>query len=94
MTSLTVNDPITAFKFYSKVLGFAQRMYVPEAKLAIVVSPEDPGGTGLMLEPNDNPISKTFQQAPYAQHLPAIVLGVDDIQGEYARLKGLGVKFY
>ena len=31
MTSLLVDDPIKAFKFYTEVLGFVERMYVPEA---------------------------------------------------------------
>ncbi|HUE75800.1 MAG TPA: VOC family protein, partial [Chloroflexota bacterium] len=52
MTSVLVDDPIKAFKFYTEVLGFAERLYMPEAQLAIVVSPEEPNGTGLLLEPN------------------------------------------
>jgi predicted enzyme related to lactoylglutathione lyase len=93
LTSAIVNNPNEAFKFYTEVLGFVKRMYIPEANLAIVVSPEEPNGTGLLLEPNDNPIGKTFQQALYKQGLPAIVLSVEDIQKEYERLKKLGVVF-
>jgi predicted enzyme related to lactoylglutathione lyase len=93
LTSILVDDPIKAFKFYTEVLGFAERMYVPEADLAIVASPEEPGGTGLLLEPNDNPIAKPFQQGIYEQGLPAIVFGVEDVQREYERLKSLGVVF-
>ena len=68
-------------------------MYIPEARLAIVVSAEEPAGTGLLLEPNDNPISKPFQEAVYQQGLPMIVFGVEDIQKEFERLKALGVAF-
>jgi predicted enzyme related to lactoylglutathione lyase len=93
LTSVIVNNPIEAFKFYTEVLGFVKRMYIPEANLAIVVSPEEPNGTGLLLEPNDNPIGKTFQEALYKQGLPAIVMGVEDVQKEYERLKNLGVVF-
>jgi predicted enzyme related to lactoylglutathione lyase len=93
LTSVIVKNPIEAFKFYTEVLGFVKRMYIPEANLAIVVSPEDPNGTGLLLEPNDNPIGKTFQEALYIQGLPAIVMGVEDVQKEYERLKDLGVVF-
>jgi predicted enzyme related to lactoylglutathione lyase len=93
LTSVIVNNPNEAFKFYTEVLGFVKRMYIPEANLAIVVSPEEPNGPGLLLEPNDNPIGKTFQEALYRQELPAIVLGVEDIQKEYERLKKLGVVF-
>jgi predicted enzyme related to lactoylglutathione lyase len=93
MTSIPVNDPIAAFKFYTEVLGFKERLYMPEMYLAIVVSPEDPQGTGLLLEPNSNPVSKTYQEAVYNMGLPLIVFGVDDIQKEYERLKSRGVVF-
>src|SRR5436853_1173203 len=93
MTSVPVESPVKAFKFYTEVLGFIERLYMPEATLAIVVSPEEPNGTGLLLEPNENPLSKTFQEGVYKAGLPLIVFGVADIQQEYARLKGLGVVF-
>jgi catechol 2,3-dioxygenase-like lactoylglutathione lyase family enzyme len=93
LVSVFVDDPIKAFKFYTEVLGFIERVYMPEAKLAIVASPEEPGGTGLLLEPNDNPISKTFQEGVYKLGLPVIIFGVDDVQKEYERLKSRGVVF-
>jgi catechol 2,3-dioxygenase-like lactoylglutathione lyase family enzyme len=93
LTSIFVDDPARAFKFYTEVLGFVERMYIPEASLAIVASPEEPGGTGLLLEPNDNPIAKTYQEAIYQQGLPAIVFGVESVQEEYDRLKSQGVEF-
>lgn len=93
LTSVLVNDPAAAHKFYTEVLGFTSRMFMPEARLAIVASPENPSGTGLLLEPNDNPVGKTFQEGIYRQGLPAIVFGVDDIQSEYERLKARGVVF-
>jgi predicted enzyme related to lactoylglutathione lyase len=93
LCSIPVNDPITAFKFYTEVLGFIERVYMPEALVAIVASPEEPNGTGLLLEPNNNPISKTFQEAVYAQDLPLIVFGTEDCQKEYERLKARGVVF-
>lgn len=93
LTSVLVDDPIKAFKFYTEVLGFVEKLYVPEAYLAIVVSPEDPNGTGLLLEPNNNPIAKPFQAGVYEQGLPIIVFGVADIQAEYERLKARGVVF-
>jgi len=73
--------------------GFIEKMHVPEAYLAIVASPEDPDGTKLLLEPNDNPIAKTYQEGIYKSGLPVIVFGVEDIHGEYERLKKLGVVF-
>ena len=93
LTSVFVHNPIEAFKFYTEVLGFTSKMYMPEANLAIVASPEDPDGTGLLLEPNDNPIAKTYQQAIYKAGIPVIVFSADDIQLEYERLKERGVIF-
>jgi predicted enzyme related to lactoylglutathione lyase len=93
LTSVIVDDPMKAFAFYTDVLGFVEKVYMPEANLAIVVSPEDPEGTALLLEPNDNPIASTFQEAVYSQGLPLIVFGVQDVQEEYDRLKNLGVVF-
>jgi predicted enzyme related to lactoylglutathione lyase len=93
LVSVLVDDPIKAFKFYTEVLGFIERVYMPEARLAIVASPEAPQGAGLLLEPNDNPIAKPFQAGVYQQGLPVIVFGVEDIQKEYERLKKLGVVF-
>ena len=93
LTSVFVDDPNKAFKFYTEVLGFVEKMYIPEAYLAIVASPEEPAGTGLLLEPNSNPIASTYQQALYKAGLPVIVFGVEDIQKEYERLKLAGVVF-
>lgn len=93
MTSVYVTSPAEAFRFYTEVLGFVERMYMPEAQLAIVASPEAPDGTGLLLEPNDNPIARTYQQALYAAGLPVIVFSVDDLEREYQRLTERGVVF-
>jgi predicted enzyme related to lactoylglutathione lyase len=93
LTSVPVNNPIEAFTFYTEVLGFVKRLYMPEAYLAIVASPEDPDGTGLLLEPNNNPIAKTFQEGVYQAGLPIIVFGTAHIHQEYERLKALGVVF-
>jgi len=93
LTSIPVNDPLTAHKFYTETLGFISKLYMPEHYLAIVASPEQPDGTSLLLEPNANPISKSFQEGCYNAGLPIIVFGVEDVQKEYERLKGLGVVF-
>lgn len=93
LTNVYVPDPIAAHQFYTEVLGFASKVFMPDGYLAIIASPEDMNGTRLMLEPNSNPIAKAYQEGLYAAGLPAIVFSVDDIQQEYERLKGLGVIF-
>ena len=94
LTSVSVNDPVEAFKFYTEILGFREKLFMPEMKLAIVVSPEEPNGTALLLEPNENNLgTKEYFDNVYNAGLPVIVFGVDDVQAEYNRLTKLGVKF-
>ncbi len=93
MVSIIVNDPLKAYAFYTETLGFVRRMFVPDARLAIVTAPEDPDGTGLLLEPNDHPASKAFQQTMYSEGFPVMVFSVTDIHETYARLKEKGVAF-
>lgn len=93
MTSVFVPDPIAAFKFYTEALGFKEHLLMPEAYLAIVVSPEEPNGIALMLEPNHNPIAKTYQEALFKSNIPCIVFGTTDLEKEYETLKGKGVVF-
>ena len=93
LTSVYVDDPAKAFRFYTEVLGFVERLYIAEAQLAIVASAEAPDGTGLLLEPNNNPIAQTYQQALYQAGLPAIVFTTQDIHQEQARLQERGVVF-
>ena len=93
MTSVFVHDPIDAFKFYTEVLGFSEKIFTPESWLAIVVSSEDRDGTALLLEPNHNAIAKSFQQALYKKNIPVIIFTVPDISAECERLKAKGVVF-
>ena len=93
LTSISVNDPIEAFMFYTQKLGFLEKMYKPEMKLAIVVSPEDPDGTAILLEPRGNLGSDIFYDGIYNAGMPVIVFGVDDVEAEFERLKDKGVVF-
>lgn len=93
MVSIFVNNVDKAFRFYTEVLGFKERMYLPEHYVAIVVSPEQPEGTSLLLEPNDNPIASDYQQALWKAALPAMTLSATDIHQEYQRLSAAGVVF-
>ena len=90
-----VDDQDKALKFYTEVLGFVKKRDIPvgEAKFLTVVSPEEPDGTELLLEPSDNPAAKTFKKAIFEQGIAATAFAVEDIQKEYERMKKLGVKF-
>jgi predicted enzyme related to lactoylglutathione lyase len=93
LTSIFVNDPVAAFKFYTEVLGFVEKLYLPEQNLAIVASPEEPNGTGLLLEPNDSELARTYQNGLFAAGIPAIIFGVTDLQTEHKKLVAKGVTF-
>ncbi len=95
LNSVFVEDQDKALKFYTEVLGFVKKKEIPlgEFKWLTVVSPEEPDGTELVLEPNSNPATKTFQSAIFKQGIPLTAFAVDDIQKEYSRMKKLGVVF-
>ncbi len=95
LNSVLVDDQDKALTFYTEVLGFVKKRDIPvgEFRWLTVVSPEEPGGTELLLEPNDNPAAKTFQKALYEQGIPVTSFAVQDVQKEYKRMKKLGVVF-
>jgi catechol 2,3-dioxygenase-like lactoylglutathione lyase family enzyme len=92
-----VDDQARALEFYTSKLGFVAKQDIPvgEARFLTVVSPEAPDGTELLLEPNDNPMvpAQAFQRALFDAGIPATSFTVDDVDGEYERLKALGVMF-
>lgn len=93
LVSIFVDDPIKAHKFYTEVLSFRSKEFNPDAHMSIVVSPEDPNGTALLLEPRGDSFAKEYQEHVYDAGLPVIVFGVNDLSGEIERLKNNGVKF-
>jgi predicted enzyme related to lactoylglutathione lyase len=95
VTSLFVEDQDKALTFYTETLGFIKKHDVPvgEFRWISLVSPENPEGTELILEPNNHPAAKEYQQQIFAEGIPATAFGVADIQKEYHRLKEQGVAF-
>lgn len=95
VSSVLVDDQVKALKFYTDILGFIKKHDIPvgEFKWLTVVSPENPDGVELLLEPNDNPAAKTYQKALFEQGIPITSLQVNNIQLEYERLKKLNVDF-
>lgn len=95
VTGVFVEDQEKALAFYTDILGFVKKADIPvgEFKWLTVVSPEDQDGTELLLEPNANPASQQYQKSIFEQGIPAAMFAVSDLQGEYERLRGLGVEF-
>ncbi|GAB4073850.1 VOC family protein [Barrientosiimonas marina] len=96
ITSVFVDDLEKALTFYTEVLGFQKKMDTTAgaARWITVVSPEEPDGVELLLEPNDSEAAQTYQQAIYEQGVPMTSFVVDDLQDEYTRLADQGVVFF
>jgi len=95
VTSVLVDDQSKALDFYTRVLGFKVKHDIPmgEHRWLTVVSPENPEGTELLLEPSEHPAAKPFKTALVEDGIPATSFQVDDIDSEYERLVSLGVSF-
>jgi catechol 2,3-dioxygenase-like lactoylglutathione lyase family enzyme len=95
VTSVLVDDQAKALTFYTGTLGFVKKNDIPlgEASWLTVVSPDDPDGTELLLEPDGHPAAKPFKAALVADGIPLTSFAVDDVDAEYERLRALGVRF-
>jgi catechol 2,3-dioxygenase-like lactoylglutathione lyase family enzyme len=95
LASIFVDDQDRALRFYTEVLGFVKKTEVPlgEFRWLTVVSPQDPDGVELVLEPDNHPAVRPFKDALVADGIPFTSFAVDDVYTEVARLQGLGVTF-
>jgi catechol 2,3-dioxygenase-like lactoylglutathione lyase family enzyme len=95
ITSVFVHNQDEALKFYTEVLGFVKKVEVPigEDRWLTVVSPDQPDGCELLLEPARHPAAKPFQEALVDDGIPVTQFAVDDVRAEFERLSGLGVRF-
>jgi catechol 2,3-dioxygenase-like lactoylglutathione lyase family enzyme len=96
LTSIFVEDQAKALEFYTKILGFVLRDDIDmgaQGRWLTVYAPEKPDGASIVLEPVGLPEARAFKEALYKGTIPLLLLTVDDIQAEYKRLLGLGVKF-
>ncbi|MEU7576656.1 VOC family protein [Streptomyces sp. NPDC041068] len=96
MTSVFVDDQAKAERFYTEILGFVKKHDVPVgegARWLTVVSPDEPGGTELLLEPAGHPAARTYRDTLVQDGIPLAQFAVDDVQAEYDRMSKLGVRF-
>ena len=95
LASVHVDDQEKALRFYTDVLGFVKKTEVPlgEHRWLTVVSPEEPDGVELVLEPSDHPAVGPYKDALVADGIPFTSFAVDDVHKEYERLVGRGVRF-
>lgn len=95
LTSVFVDDQERALAFYTGVLGFVKKHDIPlgEFKWLTVVSPEDPDGPELLLEPADHPAVGPYREALMEDGIPLASFAVDDVEEAHRRLTSLGVRF-
>jgi catechol 2,3-dioxygenase-like lactoylglutathione lyase family enzyme len=95
LTSVLVDDQDKALAFYTDVLGFQKKTEIPlgEARWLTVVSPDDPDGVELVLEPDAHPAARPFKAALVEDGIPYTSFAVEDVQAEFERLRDLGVRF-
>jgi len=97
ITSVSIDDYDKALKFYTEVMGFMPKRDIPlgdRARWLTVVSPEEPEGVELLLEPNAGyPAMKALKESLVKDGIPFTAFEVRDIQAEYERMKNLGVEF-
>jgi catechol 2,3-dioxygenase-like lactoylglutathione lyase family enzyme len=95
LTSVFVDDQDKALAFYTEILGFQKKTEIPmgEVRWLTVVSSDDPDGTELVLEPSGHPAVAPFKEALVTDGIPFTSFAVDDVQKEFERLQGLGVRF-
>ena len=95
VTSVLVDDQAKALRFYTEVLGWVKKTDIDlgGASWLTVVSPDEPDGVELLLEPDGHPAAKPFKAALVADGIPYTSFAVDDVTAEYERLRALGVEF-
>ena len=72
-TSIFVDDQEAALRFYTDILGFSRKADLPlgdGVRWLTVVSPEDPDGPELVLEPSNHPAVAPFKAALMADGIP------------------------
>jgi catechol 2,3-dioxygenase-like lactoylglutathione lyase family enzyme len=103
VTSILVDDQQEAVDFYTKVLGFQVKTDVPagDYRWLTLVSPNDPDGIELLLEPDynpnvlidDEPAAQVYKQALYEAGVPVTSFASDDLDADYERMSNMGVVF-
>ena len=96
LVSIPVEDQKAALDFYTEKLGFVKKTDIPMGDVSwlTVVSPEDPDGPELVLEPNAGyPAVKALKESLVKDGIPFTAFEVDDLDAEYRRLTDLGVTF-
>lgn len=94
--SIFVGNQEEALQFYTDILGFEKKIDEPVGegfRWLTLVSPNQPDGAQLVLEPNGNPIASDYQQRLFEANIPITMFGVENVQQTYDALTQKGVHF-
>ncbi|MCH4460407.1 VOC family protein [Staphylococcus haemolyticus] len=94
--SIFVDNQEEALQFYTDILGFEKKIDEPVGegfRWLTLVSPNQPDGAQLVLEPNGNPIAGDYQQRLFEANIPITMFGVENVQQTYDALTQKGVHF-
>jgi len=91
LVSIPVSDPVKAHEIYTTQLGFVSKQFDADSFIAIIVSPEDPEGTAILLEPCTGSFAEDYQKSAYEANLPIMIFSVKNVGAELMRLKDAGV---
>lgn len=94
--SIFVDNQEEALQFYTDILGFEKKIDEPVGegfRWLTLVSPNQPDGAQLVLEPNGNPIASDYQQRLFEANIPITMFGVENVQQTYDALTQKDVHF-
>lgn len=94
--SIFVDNQEEVLQFYTDILGFKKKIDEPVGegfRWLTLVSPNQPDGAQLVLEPNGNPIAGDYQQRLFRANIPITMFGVENVQQTYDALTQKGVHF-
>ena len=91
VTGLYVDDPHQAYAFYTQVLGFRDVLVVPDKDLFILgPSTGWEMGCQINLEPIEDEVTRAYCEHQLREGRASVMLGVNDAEDEYRRLKARG----
>ena len=95
ITNVFVDDQAKALDFYTNKLSFEKKTDMPlgEYRWLTVVSPIQPDGVELLLEPSAHSAVPPYKEALKKDGIPATSFEVDSVDEEYKRLQELDVEF-
>lgn len=95
--SIFVNNQDKAQQVYTEKLGFKlmHNVEIGSGFRWLTVTEESSNNpVEIVLEPNESPIAKNYQDGLYEAGIPATMFGVDNLEKEYEILLNKGIEFH